>query len=404
MLAAMSGGDRARVGLVGLGGYAGEILRLLRAEAAASGGNVRLTHVFAPDPENHGPTLAELAAEGVAAVDSYDALLAGDVDAVWLPVPIHLHRPLAERALAAGKTVMLEKPVAGCVDDHDALTAAGGRVLVGFQDVFLPATGDLKRRLLAGDFGTPTAAAVRGVWPRDDAYYARNGWAGALRREGAWVLDSPLSNAMAHFVNLALFLLGPTPEAAAMPTVVAAELWRARAGIENFDTCGLRVGLDDRPDLVVNYSHAATPALDPRLFIDTDRGTLDLRINGPATFTPRGESTETVGDYRMNRGHMARALGDVVLGRAPAVPVSDLTNSRPHTLLVSAVAQAARIVDVPAGRVAHDGGLLNVAGLSDAVAAATAARRTLGEHGVDLPTGPGRLGDLRDYRHFAGPA
>ena len=401
----MSGGDRARVGLVGLGGYAAQILNLLGGENADRDATTRLTHVFAPDPENHGPTLADLAAEGVAAVESYDDLLASDVAAVWLPVPIHLHRPMAERALAAGKTVMLEKPVAGCVDDHDALIAARGTVLVGFQDVFRPASGAIKRRLLAGDFGTPTAAALQGVWPRDDAYYARNGWAGALRREGAWVLDSPLSNAMAHFVNLALFLLGSAPEAAATPTAVTAELWRARRGIENFDTCSLRVGLDARPDLVVNYTHAAFPKLDPRLFIDTDRGKLDIQISGPAMFVPRDGDPQPVGDYAEGgRTAMARALGDVALGRTPPTPVSDLANSRPHTLLVSAVAQAAGVVDIPPDRLSHEDGRIDVPGLSAAIAAATAARRTLGEHGTDLPTRPGRLDGLADYRQFAGPA
>jgi len=40
---------------------------------------------------------------------------------------------------------------------------------------------------------------------------------GQLQRNGAWVLDSPVQNALNHFVNLTLFLLGPSPEESALP-------------------------------------------------------------------------------------------------------------------------------------------------------------------------------------------
>ena len=60
-----------------------------------------------------------------------------------------------------------------------------------------------------------------------------------MQRDGRWVMDSPAANALSHFLQLPLYLLGPSMNQAATPVKVEAELYRANS-IENYDTCSIR--------------------------------------------------------------------------------------------------------------------------------------------------------------------
>ena len=57
-------------------------------------------------------------------LDSYDTLLADPgIDAVYIPLPNHLHVAWTTKALRAGKHVLCEKPIAMRADEIDALIA-----------------------------------------------------------------------------------------------------------------------------------------------------------------------------------------------------------------------------------------------------------------------------------------
>ena len=144
-----------RFGLVGLGGYAGSLCDVLESR-------FELASVCEPDQTMHAAKIERLRSRGTVYFSDYDELLNSDIDGVVLPLPIDLHRPYTERACAAGKHVLCEKPAAGSVEDLDAMIAArdraGVKVAIGFQHIYDDLSIKQKREILRGT--RPTHASV----------------------------------------------------------------------------------------------------------------------------------------------------------------------------------------------------------------------------------------------------
>ena len=87
-----------------------------------------------------------------------------DVDVVHICTPNHLHLPLAEAALAAGKHVICEKPlatdVAGARRLVDAAAAAGTAAAVPFVYRYYPTVREARERVRSGATG-PVRLAPR---------------------------------------------------------------------------------------------------------------------------------------------------------------------------------------------------------------------------------------------------
>jgi len=216
-------------------------------------------------------------------------------DLAIIASPIHCHCAQTCLALSRGSSVLCEKPAAGTVQEvqqmREAERAAGRWVAVGFQWSFSTAIQTLKNDLRAGMYGRPLRLKCLYLWPRNEAYYRRNDWAGRLKdAEGRWILDSPANNAMAHDLHNMFYVLGGEREAAARPVRVEAELYRAHE-IENFDTAALRCLTAEGAEVLFYVSHAASVETGPVFSYEFERGEIrgagkDTDIKG---FSAAGE-------------------------------------------------------------------------------------------------------------------
>lgn len=98
-------------------------------------------------------------APGLTVYDSYDALLAApDIDAIYIPLPNHLHVEWTLKAIAAGKHVLCEKPIALTAPDIDRLIAARDQAGVVVAEAFMvahhPQWARVRDLLASGVIGT----------------------------------------------------------------------------------------------------------------------------------------------------------------------------------------------------------------------------------------------------------
>ena len=141
----------------------GQLVALATADAAKA----EPFHAFAPGLRVHA---------------SYDALLADPgVDAVYIPLPNHLHVPWTLKAVQAGKHVLCEKPMALQAADYERLIAArdAARVLVAeaFMIVHHPQWQRARQLLAEGAIGR--------LWRIDGAFSYNNRDASNIRNQAA---------------------------------------------------------------------------------------------------------------------------------------------------------------------------------------------------------------------------
>ena len=161
------------------------------------------------------------------------------IAAVLVLTPPASHAEVAERCLAAGKHVLVEKPLELTVARGERLVAAaeaaGRRLGVVLQHRFRPGAVRLRAAIAAGELGEVAAAAMTVPWWRPQTYYDEPG-RGTMARDGGGVL---LTQAI-HTLDLFRSLVGVREVMAAQASTTHVH----RMETEDYVAALLRLGAD----------------------------------------------------------------------------------------------------------------------------------------------------------------
>ena len=395
-----------RIACIGIGGFAANYRAAalkLREE-----GRVELVAAVEPHRDRHAEAAAEVEAAGARVLPDVDTLFHEfpDLDLVTIGTGLHLHYPLCMKALEAGVNVFMAKPSCVLVQHVDAMTDAAERagrfVAIDFQHTYSEGAQRIKRAIAEGALGVPRRVTARLSWARGPADYARNRWAGRFRMGDVYVLDGPMNNPHAHYINNALYFASPDADRFASPVTIRAELYRAH-DIQGEDTACARALTDTGVEVVV-LSTLCSESDDPvtEVTVEGDKGKAVWTMYTARIEAEGRESVDFEGERGRSEQVLRHALDCIETGAKPMVSVAD---TRSHVLFTNgAYESSGTIRPIPSDLVyarATPGGatMVSVRGMDNLINRCAADRLLFSEAEVPWAQ-PGRDVDLSDYTRF----
>ncbi|MXZ24691.1 MAG: Gfo/Idh/MocA family oxidoreductase [Caldilineaceae bacterium SB0665_bin_21] len=238
----------------------------IQAEAMARIPDARLT-VVCNRGSRAGMDLAK--AHGAEWFPHYqDAVQHPEVDVVSICTPSGTHAEIAETAAAAGKHLLVEKPLDITLPRVDRILSAASRANVTLASVFplrfMKGVRQVKQALDAGRLGRLTMADAYVKWYRPPAYY-EVGW------RGTWKLDGggALMNQSIHSIDLLQWLAGPVDYVFARTATLSHD-------IETEDTATALLGFAHGGMGVIQGATSCWPGTAARIELQGPQGTIVL--------------------------------------------------------------------------------------------------------------------------------
>ncbi len=258
-----------------------------------------------------------------------------EVDVVYVATPPHLHRQFAEAAMNAGKSVLVEKPMATSAVDCDAMIecarANGVSLWVAYYRRGLQKFIDIKDALDSGAIGTPNSVIVEFSQNRDR--YSGSGdnelWRVNPESAGAGIVADMGS----HMLDLVDWFLGPLSSVHAVAVNRAGDYDAEDVVTAAFTTGGPAVG-------AAIWDFSGRMEVD-RTVIRGSEGTIEFSTfdDAPARLTKDGVTVEMV--RRPFPEHVHQPLIELILeeirGGAPA-PTTATSGARTNRVLDALVA------------------------------------------------------------------
>jgi UDP-N-acetyl-2-amino-2-deoxyglucuronate dehydrogenase len=238
------------------------------ARALAEVPNTRLVALVSRTAANAEKMKAELGLECDVATALAPVLARRDVDVVVVTTPSGAHAEPAVAAAAAGKHVVVEKPLEITLERCDRIIDACDRHRVKLCTIFPSRFGDanltLKKAVEAGRFGRLTLGETTCKWWRPQSYYDEGGWKGTLALDGG----GALMNQAIHNVDLLLWLMGPVTHIGGFTATLAHE----RIEVEDTAVACLRFAGGALG--VIQATTSVWPGLPKTVAVHGDRGTV----------------------------------------------------------------------------------------------------------------------------------
>ena len=261
---------------------------------------------------------------------SYEALLADPgVDAVYIPLPNHLHVDWTIAALRAGKHVLCEKPLAMTADDArrmvDVAHETGLHLMEAFMYRHHPSWVAAMDLVESGRIGTVTAVQSWFSYFNDDVTNIRN----ILEYGGGALFDIGC-----YTINLSRMVFGGEPsriqaslrrDAATGVDVLVSAILDFEGGVASF-TCAIRSESDQRVDI---YGTTGRISIEIPFNIPPDRPTrIRLTAGGDPPVAPHTTVLEfpTTDPYTAEVERFASAVLDG--GPTPVPPEDAVANLR----------------------------------------------------------------------------
>ena len=184
------------------------------------------------------------------------------VDLVDICTPNNLHFPIAMAAMARGKAVYCEKPLALSHDEArqmaEAAERAGVKTFVAFNNLFAPSTQLAKQLIQRGDIGEP----LQFIGNFDQGFYSDPALPVSWRTREAEAGTGALGDLGSHVISIAQDLVGPITAASALDAVVfkdrpAPSQGQGYAAIAGADAARERVENDDFFQALVKFANGA---------------------------------------------------------------------------------------------------------------------------------------------------
>jgi predicted dehydrogenase len=182
----------------------------LHAKALLGIPNVRISGVWSRTTE----TAKSFAAKyGTKSYDTVSRMVAENRSDLVIVCTAHpFHREPAVDAALAGANVLIEKPLASCLSDCDAVIDAcnksGVKLGVISQRRWLEPVRRVKDAIDSGKIGKPVLATINLLGWRDKDYYDSDPWRGTWDMEGGGVLV----NQSPHQLDIMLWMMGDVEE------------------------------------------------------------------------------------------------------------------------------------------------------------------------------------------------